>query len=103
VALIAKTISDVDYLPVPKIVRPPSENQVLDVRVVYNATVSQLNDAVWAPKFWLPSADTALRQLTFMFFVVDFDLGEMFLNFALPFFLRKFVRELSKAPSRVSQ
>jgi len=51
--------------------------------VVYNGTSTGLNDVVWAPNFWLPTPNTALRQLDFGYFCVDFDLGEMFLNFPL--------------------
>ena len=68
--------SDVDSFAVPK-----GDD---DVRMVFNGTSSGLNDAVWAPNFWLPTPSTALRQLSFGSFSVDLDLGEMFLNFPLP-------------------
>ena len=80
--------SDVDYFAVPKVTGPNGE--VLDVRVVFNGTSSGLNDAIWAPSFWLPTADTALRKLQHSSMMIDFDLGEMFLNFFLPVSLRRF-------------
>jgi len=54
-----------------------------DVRVVFNGTSCGLNDAVWAPNFWLPTAKSMVRALNFNFKSVDIDLGEMFLNFPL--------------------
>jgi hypothetical protein len=54
-----------------------------DIRMVYNGTSSGLNDPLWAPSFFLPSADSAGRLLTFSSFCVDLDLGEMFLNFPM--------------------
>ena len=54
-----------------------------DVRMVYNGSSCGLNEALWAPSFWLPTADTALRAMTFGTYCVDLDLGEMFLNFPL--------------------
>ena len=51
-----------------------------DIRMVYDGTGCGLNQAVWAPSFWLPTADTALRMLTYSSFAVDVDLGEFFLN-----------------------
>lgn len=77
-----RPLSDVDYFPVPK-VECPVTGTILDVRVVYNGTSSGLNDMVWAPNFWLPTPNTALRQLDYGYSCVDFDLGEMFLNFPL--------------------
>ena len=50
-----------------------------DIRVVFNGTSCGLNDRVWAPNFWLPTA----RSMSFNFKFVDIDLGEMFLNFPL--------------------
>lgn len=54
-----------------------------DIRVVYNGTSSGLNEALWAPGFFLPNADSAARLLMFYSFTVDADLGEMFLNFPM--------------------
>ena len=89
IAAIYPTKSDVDYFAVPKGLGPLGE--WLDIRVVYNGTSCGLNDAVWAPGFWLPTADTAIRQLCFGFWSVDLDLGEMFLNFPLPKWLYKYL------------
>jgi hypothetical protein len=74
------TVSNVDYFSVPKVI---VEGVVINIRTVYNGTSSGLNEAVWAPKFWLPTPDTAMRQLNFGYEMVNFDLGEMFLNFPL--------------------
>ena len=54
-----------------------------DIRMVYNGTSCGLNAAVWAPSFWLPTAKTAARLLSFNYCFMDKDLGEMFLNFPL--------------------
>ena len=54
-----------------------------DLRMVYDGTSSGLNRALWSPAFWLPTPDTALRQVTFYTYCVDIDLGEMFLNFPM--------------------
>ena len=89
VVSLEKTLSDVDYFPVPKGI--DSNGDWLDIRVVYNATSCDLNEAMWAPSFWLPSANTAVRQLCFGFWSVDIDLGEMFLNFPLPAWLHKYL------------
>ena len=50
-------------------------------RMVYNGSSCGLNDAVWAPGFWLPTAKTAARYLHFNLCFMDKDLGEIFLNF----------------------
>ena len=75
-------ISDVDSFSVPKGMDPIT-GHILDVRMVYNGTSSGLNNAVWAPNFWMPSPATAMRQIHFGFFSIDLDLGEFFLNFPL--------------------
>ena len=54
-----------------------------DLRMVYDGTSSGLNDALWAPAFWMPTPDTALRQVSYYTYCVDIDLGEMFLNFPM--------------------
>lgn len=51
--------------------------------MVYNGTSCGFNTALWCPKFWLPTAKTALRSLDYDFYSVDMDLAEMFLNFPL--------------------
>jgi hypothetical protein len=57
---------------------------------VYNSTSCGIKMQLWAPNFWLPTAWLALRMLDFWFHVVDVNLGEFFLNFPLPEFLRAF-------------
>ena len=54
-----------------------------DIRMVYNATSSGLNDAVWAPWFALPTVESHLRAVDAGTYMGDCDLGEMFLNFML--------------------
>ena len=61
-----------------------------DVRMVYNATSSGLNDAVWAPWFSLPTVESHLRAVDPGTFMVDCDLGEMFLNFMLDVNIRPY-------------
>jgi hypothetical protein len=55
-----------------------------DIRMVYNGTSCGLNDTLWAPNFWLPTPVAAARVLGFGCYMVDIDLGEMFLKFPLP-------------------
>lgn len=54
-----------------------------DIRLVYDATRCGLNESVWAPNFFIPSADTLARCLTEGSWLGDIDLGEFFLNFPL--------------------
>jgi hypothetical protein len=54
-----------------------------DIRLVYNGTSCGLNDSIWAPNFWLPTPATAAKLLGYGYYMVDIDLGEMFLNFPL--------------------
>jgi hypothetical protein len=61
-----------------------------DIRMVYNGTSSGLNDALHAPNFWLPTPSSAARVLGVGYFMVDMDLGEMFLNFPLPAVLERY-------------
>jgi hypothetical protein len=61
-----------------------------DIRPVYNGKECKINDALWAPNFWLPVGRSALRVLDFGYFSVDIDLGEFFLNFPFPELLRQY-------------
>ncbi len=63
------------YFPVPKTKK--------DYRIVYDATANKLNDAVWAPSFWLPTVDTLVRYVdaSRWMMVRDIGIGDMFLNF----------------------
>ena len=61
-----------------------------DIRVVYDATQCGLNDALWAPNFFLPVVDSILRNATSATWFGDIDLGEMFLNYALDVEMRQY-------------
>jgi hypothetical protein len=61
-----------------------------DIRMVYNGTSLGLNNALWCPSFFLPTADSAGRLLTYNSFCVDLDLGEMFLNIPMDLKLRPY-------------
>jgi len=54
-----------------------------DIRMVYDATANELNDAVWTPSFWLPTVDSMIRALDSNSFMMDCDIGEQFLNYPL--------------------
>jgi hypothetical protein len=54
-----------------------------DIRVVYDATACGLNDALWAPNFFLPTVDSILCNASSSSWFGDIDLGEMFLNYPL--------------------
>ena len=59
---------------------PKGEN---DVRIVYDATASQLNLCVWVPSFWLLTIETLMRALASNSWMTDRDIADMFLNFQL--------------------
>jgi hypothetical protein len=54
-----------------------------DIRMVYDASVSDLNDTIWVPKFPLPTIQTHLQSVQEGTWMADLDIGEMFLNFIL--------------------
>jgi hypothetical protein len=56
---------------------------------VYNGTSCGLNKVLYAPNFWLPTPASAARVLGYGNHMVDIELGEMFLNFPLPFVLQR--------------
>ena len=60
-----------------------------DVRIVYDGTSCGLNDALWAPNFYLPSSKAAAILLTFSSWLADADFGEMFHNFFMDSKIRK--------------
>ena len=62
----------------------------LDIRLVYNCTSSGLNDALWAPSFWMPTSETAVRVISFYSYLFDSDIGECVLNFPNDRRLRKY-------------
>ena len=51
--------------------------------MVYDATKSGLNKAVFAPWFVMPTVDTFLRSTVAGSYMTDCDVGELFLNFML--------------------
>jgi len=54
-----------------------------DIRMVYDASASGLNDCLWAPWFLMPTIKTHLRTVNPDYFMADIDIGEMFLNFIM--------------------
>jgi hypothetical protein len=54
-----------------------------DIRVVYDATKSGLNNAIWTPNIFLPTATSVPNNASGDTFFGDIDLGEMFLNYFL--------------------
>ena len=61
-----------------------------DIRIVYDATKSGLNECIWAPNFVLPTVDSVMRNASFDTWYGDIDLGEMFLNYFLDEKLRPY-------------
>mmetsp|Transcript_18233 Transcript_18233/g.45137 ORF Transcript_18233/g.45137 Transcript_18233/m.45137 type:complete len:1296 (-) Transcript_18233:2196-6083(-) len=60
-----------------------------DIRMVYDGTKSGLNEAMWVPRFGLPTIESHLRSIEEGTFMADVDVGECFLNFPLHPSLRK--------------
>ncbi|KAI2494742.1 hypothetical protein MHU86_19779 [Fragilaria crotonensis] len=54
-----------------------------DIRVVFDGSACGLNETLWAPNFFLPSANSAAMLLTFGTWMADMDFGEMFHNFPM--------------------
>lgn len=54
-----------------------------DIRIVYDATKSGLNNAIWTPNFCLPTMVSVLNNADDKTFYGDIDIGEMFLNYFL--------------------
>jgi len=71
-----KVVSLTGYFAVPK--------GTSNVQMVYDASRSKLNDALWAPN------ETLLRGVTFSTWMGDIDLAEMFLNYCLDESLHEF-------------
>jgi hypothetical protein len=70
------TVSNVtSYFAVPK--------GISDIRLVYDATRSGLNQCIWVPSFRLPPTEAMTDQLTSTSWMSDHDIGEMFLNFPM--------------------
>jgi hypothetical protein len=51
--------------------------------MVYDGSASGLNDAMWVPRFPLPTIQTHLRAVEEGTYMADLDIGKMFLNFVL--------------------
>ena len=60
-----------------------------DICVVFDGTSSGLNEALWAPNFYLPTSQAASTLLTFSTWMADVNLGEMFHNFPMSDRIRK--------------
>jgi hypothetical protein len=58
--------------------------------MVYNGMSSGLNDALWAPSFFFPSAESGGRLLTHSLYCMDLDMGTMSLNFPMDQKLRPY-------------
>jgi len=54
-----------------------------DIRMVYDASVSGLNKCLWVPWFLAPAIKTHLSTVNPGYYMVDIDIGEMFLNFIM--------------------
>jgi hypothetical protein len=52
-----------------------------DIRMVYDGTKGGLNDALWAPSFYLPDTTACTWFLDYESWIFDLDFGECFLNF----------------------
>ena len=72
------------FFPVAKTWKQENGVKTVDeTQMVYDATKSGLNDAVFAPWFAMPTVNTLLRSTTAGSYMTDCDVGEMFLNFML--------------------
>jgi hypothetical protein len=65
---------------------PKGEN---DIGVVYNGTVSRLNDSLWCPNFYVPTARNASELLSFKSWMSDMDFSEFFYNFHIDEWIQK--------------
>ena len=54
-----------------------------NVRLIYNATANKLNECVWVPSFWLFTIDSLVRVLNKELWMMDRNVGDMFLNYQL--------------------
>jgi hypothetical protein len=60
-----------------------------DVHMVYDGTVSRLNDLIWVPRFILPTFEAHLRAVDEGTHMANADVGECFLHFILHADLRE--------------
>jgi len=61
-----------------------------DIRLVYDGSKSGLNDAIWAPWFPLPTADSFFDVMMPNYWCSDNDMGDFFLNFPMHEDLQKY-------------
>ena len=61
-----------------------------NIRIVFYATVSQLNDYLWDKKSMLPSMGSVFIMVGLKAHMVDLDVGEFFSNFQLSLVLAKY-------------
>ena len=61
-----------------------------DIRIVYDMTASGLNEALWAPTFFLPTVSCVLDCATHLSWFGDIDAGDMFLNYPLDLALQPY-------------
>jgi hypothetical protein len=75
-----------NFFSIPKVTvyhEDTGEDEVLEIRMVYNGTSCGLNPVLWAPWFALPTGDQMIRTLDVGYWGADNDYGDMFLNFWL--------------------
>ena len=72
------------------------------MRVVFDGTSSGINEALWAPNFFLPSSRAASVLLTFSTWLADVDFGEMFHNFFVANRIRKYSGVDVYTPGRIA-
>ena len=58
-------------------------NRDSDIRLVYDLISCGLNEALWAPKFWIPSMENILDTATHSSWFGDVESSEMFHNYKL--------------------
>ncbi len=54
-----------------------------DVRMVYDTTANRLNDYVWVQSLWLLTLDSLVRGVGSDSWMMDHNVGDMFLNYQL--------------------
>jgi hypothetical protein len=75
-----------NFFSVPKVTvfnETTGEDEILEIRMVYNGTSCGLNPVLWAPWFALPTGEQMIRTLDAGYWGADNDYGDMFLNFWL--------------------
>ena len=63
-----------------------------DIRMLYNGTLSGLNDTLWDPQFTLTKVRIMLRATEVGTYMADMDTDEIFLNFTLSKDVRPYCR-----------